>query len=305
MRILEAAHASGIRHFDVAPMYGLGLAEREIGRFARGRRGEIVIATKLGIVPTLAARRIAPLQGPIRRVFSAFPSLRNRARASAGGPGFSHLDSLLYRTSGYDGAGARASLERSLRELETDHVDLLLLHDPQPGMVRGDDVCAYLERARDAGLIRAWGIAGEPGPTCRVGKELPVEPGVVQLRDDLLANGDRGAWGACAPAQITFGVLGDSIARIVEHVGADRDRRRSWRQAVGRDCEDPEVVAALLLARARRDNPEGVVLFSTSRAAHVRSAAEATACVAPGGDDALDAFVGLIDEELRDVRADR
>lgn len=305
MRILDAALACGIRHFDVAPMYGLGLAEREIGRFARGRRGEIVIATKLGIVPTLAARGMAPLQSPIRRLFSAVPSLRSGARASATGPGFGPLGSLLYRASGYDGAAARASLEQSLRELETDHVDLLLLHDPQPGTVRGDDVCAYLERARDAGLIRAWGIAGEPEPARCVGKELPVKPGVVQLRDDPLADSESGAWGAGAPARITFGVLGGSIARIVKHVGADPQRPRRWREAVGRDCEDPEVVATLLLARARRENPEGVVLFSTTREAHVRSATEATAHAAPDDDHALGAFVGLIDEELRHVRAER
>jgi D-threo-aldose 1-dehydrogenase len=304
MRILDAARASGIRHFDTAPMYGLGLAEREIGKFARGRRGEIVIATKLGFAPTPAARGIAPLQAPIRRVFSAFPSLRSGAKASAARPGFGGLGSLLYHASGYDGAAARASLERSLRALKTDHVDLLLLHDPQPGTVRGDDVCAYLERARDAGLIRAWGIAGEPKPTCRVGKELPVEPDVVQLRDNPLAKSEGDAWGACAPARITFGVLGISIARIVEHVGADPERRRRWRQAVGRDCEDPEVVAALLLARARRENPEGVVLFSTMREAHVRSASEAIADAAPDDNNALDAFVGLIDAELRHVRAE-
>ncbi len=73
MRLLDAAHGSGIRHFDTAPMYGLGLAEREIGRFARGRRGEIVIATKFGIAPTLAARGIAPLQAPVRRLFVRLP----------------------------------------------------------------------------------------------------------------------------------------------------------------------------------------------------------------------------------------
>ncbi|MDX6643271.1 MAG: D-threo-aldose 1-dehydrogenase, partial [Solirubrobacteraceae bacterium] len=39
-RLLETAHSLGIRHFDVAPMYGLGLAERELGGFARGRRDQ-------------------------------------------------------------------------------------------------------------------------------------------------------------------------------------------------------------------------------------------------------------------------
>ena len=36
-RILHAAYDAGIRHFDVARMYGLGAAERELGRFAQNK----------------------------------------------------------------------------------------------------------------------------------------------------------------------------------------------------------------------------------------------------------------------------
>src|SRR5919199_1407023 len=61
-RVLDAALACGIRHFDVAPMYGLGMAERELGRFAVGRRDDVVIATKFGIAPTRTARAIAAVQ---------------------------------------------------------------------------------------------------------------------------------------------------------------------------------------------------------------------------------------------------
>lgn len=304
MQILDAARSSGIRHFDVAPMYGLGLAERELGSFARRHRDQIVIATKFGIAPTSAAQAIAPVQTPFRLLFSAFPALRRRAKANAAGPGFGRLGSLLYRASGYDAAGARASLERSLRELKTDYVDLLLLHDPQPGTVHGDDVCAYLQRARDAGLIRAWGIAGEPEPVRCVSEALPVDPGVVQVRDDPLECNGSGDWREVRTARITFGVLGRSIARIVEHVAADPQRRRRWRESVGADCADTDIVAALLLRRAMRRNEEGVVLFSTTQAPHVRSAAMAIENAALGDNNALDAFVGLIDAELRPGRAD-
>ncbi len=304
-QLLEAARASGIRHFDVAPMYGLGLAERELGRFASGHRGQIVIATKFGIGPTAAARGIAPLQAPIRLMFSAMPTLRQRARANAAGPGRGRLGSLLYRASGYDAAGARASLERSLRALKTDYVDLLFLHDPQPDTVRGEDVCAYLERARDAGLIRAWGIAGEPDPVGRVSEELPVEPAVLQVRYDPLDPGQSRVWSEPARARIMFGVLGNAIARIVQHVGADPQRRRRWQESVGGDCANPDMVANLLLKSALRKNQEGVVLFSTIQPSHLRSAVEAIAHAAPGDSGALDAFAALIDAELRSGRAAR
>jgi D-threo-aldose 1-dehydrogenase len=304
-RVLDAAHAAGIRHFDVAPMYGLGLAERELGTFARGRRDEIVIATKFGIAPTTVGRWIAPVQAPVRRLFLSFPALRRKARSSAAGPGNGRLGSVLYEQSGYDGAAARLSLERSLHELQTDYVDLLFLHDAQPGTVRGEDVCEYLERARAAGQIRAWGIAGEPAPTRRVSDTLPIAPDVLQVRDDPLDPDGNGGSAAPAPARITFGVVGDSVARIIEHVQADPRRRRAWEERVGRDCAEPDVVAGLLLARAVCENPEGVVLFSTTKAEHVRSAIEAITLATPGHDHAVNAFIGLLEAELRSVRADR
>jgi D-threo-aldose 1-dehydrogenase len=56
VQVLRAAYHAGVRHFDVAPLYGLGLAESEIGRFARGRGDTITIATKFGIAPARLAR---------------------------------------------------------------------------------------------------------------------------------------------------------------------------------------------------------------------------------------------------------
>src|ERR1700730_1928699 len=46
---LEAAWQRGIRHFDTAPFYGFGLAERRLGDFLRGKpRGSYVLSTKVG-----------------------------------------------------------------------------------------------------------------------------------------------------------------------------------------------------------------------------------------------------------------
>jgi D-threo-aldose 1-dehydrogenase len=296
-RLLDSAHAAGIRHFDVAPMYGLGLAERELGRFARERREHVVIATKFGIEPTLAAAMLARLQGPVRRLFAAIPSLRRRARAGAAGPG--GAGALLYRATGFDGGAARASLERSLRRLGTDRVDLLLLHDPQPGDMRSDDVCDVLEAARSAGDIREWGVAGEPGPASAVAAALPVDVPILQVRDDVLAHTPPSGRSGRLPGRISFGVLGGALALVVAHVAADERRRRRWREAIGSDCAVPEVAAALMLRLAARHNPDGVILFSTIRSDHLLAAVAALS--APAGAEAvaddLDAFERLLATE--------
>lgn len=51
LRLMEVAFDAGIRHFDTAPLYGLGAAEAMVGEFARKRRAEITITSKFGDAP--------------------------------------------------------------------------------------------------------------------------------------------------------------------------------------------------------------------------------------------------------------
>jgi D-threo-aldose 1-dehydrogenase len=299
--LLDAAFDVGIRHFDVAPMYGLGIAERELGRFARGRRDQVVIATKFGIAPSRAARAIGRVQGPARRLLAASPGLSSRARSTAAGPRSSPAGAMLYEATGFDASSARVSIERSLRELKTDYIDLLLLHDPEPSQVRGDEVCASLEDARAAGRIRTWGVAGEPVQSVEVARGLGVAPPVLQVRDDILEPTVTPELPSAA--LITFGVLGGGVQAILAHVTETDERRRAWQAAVEADCGDPGVVAGLVLRWAVRANPNGVVLFGSTRSDHIVSGAAAPA----GGLGDLDSFVSLIDLELRaasELRAD-
>lgn len=290
--LLHTAYDAGIRHFDVAPMYGLGRAELELGTFARMRRPELTIATKFGIKPTLLARGLAHIQGPARRVFEAKPAVREQARAHAGAP-----SRLLYELGGYHAVGARRSLERSLRALHTDYIDLLLLHDPLPGSVRSDEVSSYFEDARAAGLIRSWGIAGDLEPTSEVARSFCGHVPVRQLRDDIFLRSLRGA--PAGVAFITFGVMVRALACIVQHVSADDSRRLRWKRTVGADCGDPDIAATILLRAAFRDNSSGVVLFSSIHPSRVRSAATTLEKFHPSEIPALDAFLQMVDAELR------
>jgi hypothetical protein len=89
---------------------------------------------------------------------------------------------------------------------------------------------------------------------------------------------------------ITFGVLGHAIREVLIHLDSDT-ARQPWRDAVGVDCGDRQVIAGLLLRWAIRANPDGVVLFGTIRADHIQAAV--TGVDRKDGD--LDAFLRLID----------
>jgi D-threo-aldose 1-dehydrogenase len=288
--LLHAAYDAGIRHFDVAPMYGLGRAERELGAFARRRRAELTIATKVGIRPTLAARGIARAQGPARRIFAARPAIRDYARAPA------RPSRQLYAQGDYGATAARRSLERSLRALRTDYIDLFLMHEPLPGSVRSAEISSCLEDARTAGWIRTWGIAGEPESTDEVARSFPAGIPVRQLRDDVFLRSLRRA--PPGPAFITYGVIGPALASLRAHVTADDARRRRWQRAVGEDCGNPEILAELLFRAAFRENASGVVLFGATQPGHIQAAAGALEMPGSAGAEDLEAFLRMVAAEF-------
>jgi D-threo-aldose 1-dehydrogenase len=303
-RVVQEAFERGIRHFDTAPMYGLGRAEPELGRFLRGRRDQVVVATKFGIRPTPVCRAIGVVQGPVRRVLAAVPALQDRARRDAAGPSSGPAGSLLYTSPGFDAAAAEQSLNASLRALRTDHVDLFLLHDPPPGSVRADEVRAFCEKALADGRIRAWGIAGEPGPTREVVRAFGDPAPLLQLRSEARQESAQGTAAGDAPA-VTFGVIGGALHAIARHVAGAAERRRRWNAVVGEDCGDPAVLVSLLLRSALRVNPRGVVLVGTTKPRHVRDLVAAADRDPSAADPALDAFRALLGEMGRDTAGAR
>jgi D-threo-aldose 1-dehydrogenase len=291
--LLGEAFEHGIRHFDVARMYGLGAAESELGRFAKGRRGEISIATKFGIAPNGKVGRMAPLQAPARALLARFPALRARVKRN---------DAALHTPRHYDAASACASLEVSLRELGTDYVDVLFVHDPGavalPDM---DELVGALEGLREAGRIRAWGVSGEAGPA------LLLATGwtqcVPQLRNDIFSFDSPQTPDKVPP--IYFGVFAEALGRIRGRLLADEKLRASWQQDTSLDCADTKVLARLLLQDALARNRQGGAIFATTQPQRIGEAVcAASALRGPSLPAPLEDFrrlVAAVDWEARDA----
>jgi D-threo-aldose 1-dehydrogenase len=132
---LAAAWRAGIRAFDTAPHYGVGLSERRLGDFLAGRpRSEFVVSTKVG-------RRLVPASGPVDGVDGFY-----------GTP-------ALSRVRDYSRDGVLASLEDSLRRLRLDRVDIALIHDPDDFMTEAlDGAYPALAELRAAGVVGAIGV---------------------------------------------------------------------------------------------------------------------------------------------------
>ena len=77
LHLLECAFDSGIRHFDTAPYYGYGEAERVLGEFLFEKRDQVTVTTKFGIQPPSLARNRFVNQ-MARKILRLAPSLRAR-----------------------------------------------------------------------------------------------------------------------------------------------------------------------------------------------------------------------------------
>ena len=107
---LEAAFEAGVSLFDTADSYGIGHNEELLGRFLRGKRGQVRIATKVGLVRQAGSYE--------RRVDNAPDYLRSACEASLRRLGVEHIDLYylhrlnLAQTPLEDSLGALADLAR-------------------------------------------------------------------------------------------------------------------------------------------------------------------------------------------------
>jgi D-threo-aldose 1-dehydrogenase len=272
--VLDAAYDSGIRHFDVAPMYGLGLAEAELASFLKRRRSDVTVTTKFGIEPTLLSHGVARVQSPVRALLAKRPSVGDGLKVAGQGPRSGSLGHLLYRAPGYSRQSAKRALERSLRVLDTDHIDIFLLHDPIENVVsESPGLVDYLNEQRDVGRIRAWGVTGQaseiPGIVKTLGQDV-----VTQFRDDVFdppLTEDRLFDGA----RITYGALARALPRLRAFLRQSPDDTRVWSKRLEVDLTEAASLPNLLLSAALRRNPAGPVLFSTTHAERVWAAVEA------------------------------
>jgi D-threo-aldose 1-dehydrogenase len=259
LRLLDTAYDAGIRHFDVARVYGTGDAEAVLGRFARRHRDEITIATKFGIDPLprtatvdVVKRIVRPATRRSRRLLAL---LRRHASATVTRAEFSP-------------ERARRSLETSLRALGTADVDVLLLHDCTAEQWRHPALQETLARLREQELIRSFGAASSHAEVAAIAPP----PAVAQFESDVINGHARDFADRAGDAvTITYGALREALPAIERRLAGDAAAAADWSRAVGVDVTAPRQLAALLLCAALQENPRGIVLFSSGSEDRIRA----------------------------------
>ncbi|MEU0744183.1 aldo/keto reductase [Streptomyces sp. NPDC006134] len=132
---VQAAWQRGVRYFDTAPHYGLGLSERRLGAALRTHpRSAYTVSTKVG-------RRLEPVP--------------------AGGDDRAHgfaVPATHRRVWDFSADGVRRTLDACLERLGLDRVDVVYLHDPDDHAEQAfGEAYPALERLRAEGVVGAIG----------------------------------------------------------------------------------------------------------------------------------------------------
>ena len=187
IKLIEAAVDNGFTHFDTAPYYGFGMAERDLSALAKSHP-DVTITTKVGIYSPGGENQ-------------PWPSIFFRKSAGR------FIRALSTPTISFDLARARGALEASLKRLARDVIDVYMLHEPTLDLVHTDEWNRWLEDVVASGKVKSFGLAltadrlepflAKPNPLC----------GLVQMYDslehheaDILAKHGK-------PLQITYGYV--------------------------------------------------------------------------------------------------
>jgi D-threo-aldose 1-dehydrogenase len=261
LALLETAIDCGITYFDTARLYGLGDAEGILGELARYRHS-LIITSKAGILP--ADRRM-----PLRLWNRGTRMLHNMLPGSAryvAAPVSANLRFHAFSRSELFG-----SVETSLRQLRTDYVDILLLHECSLSDVENPDVLESLEKLQQQGKIRAFGIASGIDETLSIISRFPKLTDIIQIPSNIVDMNIKRIPCGVAALKIIHSCLKGPVQVVLKDMLSDESAASKFTSGTGVDPHDSDAINQLVLAHALGQVPLGIVLFSTSRHKNIRS----------------------------------
>lgn len=180
---VEAALGAGITRFDHADIYTLGKAEQSFGELFRRQpslRAQLQLQSKCGI-------RFGDAQGPKRYDLSA--------------------------------AYILASVEASLRRLHTDHLEMLMLHRPDP-LMEADEVAEAWQQLKTSGKVARLGVSNmHAAQMLALERAIGAPLAANQLEMSLLKRDwlDSGTCFNDGQAPLAASAWGDTLAHCQQH----------------------------------------------------------------------------------------
>lgn len=270
---VATAWDGGVRYFDTAPHYGIGVSERRVGALlSEYPRDEFVLSTKVGRILEPAPDRVGE-------------------RDDQG------FDVPVTHTRRWDFSrdGVLRSIEESLTRLELDRIDIAYLHDPDDHFEQAstEGIGALIE-LREQGVLRAVGAGmNAAAPLAELIRRADVDvvmcAGRVSLldyssRDELLPLAVERGVGIVAAGVYSSGIL----SRPRPAAGSTYDYQPAAAELINRANQIADIaerhgvsLPEVAIAFAARQPAVVSVVFGARGRAQVQSSLERAAVTIP------------------------
>jgi D-threo-aldose 1-dehydrogenase len=184
--IIAEAVRQGFTHFDTAPSYGFGMSELDLGDVL-GSDSKITIATKTGLYSP----------GGEGQPWAAIFARKMMGRA---------IPTLSTPIADWAVDRARRALAESMKRLRRNHVDILLLHEAELGLLHTDEWLKWIDEELGH-RIGAFGVAVSAS---RLGSVLAANSPIaklIQTQDSVSGCEADPVLDAGRPLQFTYGYL--------------------------------------------------------------------------------------------------
>jgi aryl-alcohol dehydrogenase-like predicted oxidoreductase len=211
IRAIHAFLDAGGSLIDTAPVYGFGRSEEVVGKAIARRRERVVLATKCGMRWDLTEMQ----KGRAFKKFSTTERTFSRPGAASEGS----FDVYVYN--GAD--GLREEIERSLKRLKTDYIDLYQTHW-QLDLTPIEERMRTLEALKKEGKIRAIGVsnaAPEQIDSYQQFGQLDADQELYSMLDRKLENSNVAKCARDNIAFLAYSPLGQGL--LTGKIGPDRN----------------------------------------------------------------------------------
>ena len=273
LAILEASYDAGIRHFDVAPMYGYGEAESCLGEFLQHHRGQVTVTTKYGIPPPKNSSLLSAARRVVGPVIKTLPGLKQRLSRAA------NAATRNSEKASFTPEQAKASLDCSLAALRTDRIDVWLLHEVTAADLQDDALLSFLEEQVRKGTLGTFGVGSGAGKIPALITEHPAYCRTLQYEWSVLdsltdAKIQDAATAQAASFRIHHRALTDNFRLLHRTLTGNKQLCERWSASTNTDLSNPENLANLMLKAALTLNPTSVILFSSKNPRHLQANAK-------------------------------
>lgn len=267
-KVFDTAYNAGIRHFDVAPLYGLGMAEDELGRLLPRTLGDVTVASKFGLHASAGARIAARVQGPLRQLIARSDRLRSMARSHSRAAVPVVAPRLI---------DVRESLRRSLSALGLERIDILLLHDIawSPAV---QDLWAELIGPGALPEVGALGVTGDDTILGEYPESFVSQVDVLQVPNgSKVKYTSEGSGGLL----VKYGLLSTSLMDFSRWLDEHEMARRNLEEVVGQELRQIEGQASLLAALSLCQDDSSILLIGSTQPAHIESICTGVSSIYP------------------------